>query len=394
MRLNFSIFFCLSVLLLGLIGCSSILYAQAQTDRTVKIPMQTNLVIGQQDQPIENQLGRPVAVRTDSTGNIYVADQGSMSIKVFDAEGAFLREIGSRGRGPGEFQSIRVMDITPDEEIVVIDAMNLRYTFFSTTGEILRSYAMRQDNPFIPLSTAYFDDYVLGIQLKETEAPSWQPRDRIFYAYGDDFQNGMYSFGSFSELGYNDRFGIRSFNGRPGSLYRIPGEDCFVYSPGLYTGTFYKYCDREVEGWYLTEIFDGVASSYDTPYFTYSTVENVPDDQKLPVIIHYRGEQLVGRVMSMNAGMFVLKDGRTVNFFAEWKNGENPELSSQYVLDISTQIFNENGELLDYSYLLSLNRQGISSASPLVNWKDEKDQFYLIATEGEIPVIKRFTLGL
>jgi len=373
---------------------SSVLCAQTKDNRTVDIPMQANLTIGLEGQPPEHQLGRPIAVRTDSLGKIYVADQGSMSIKVFNSDGIFIQEIGRQGRGPGEFQNISVMDITPEEEIVVIDIMNQRYTFFSTAGEVLRSYAMRQDNPFIPLSTAYFDDYVLGVQLKETEEPSWEPRDRLFYAYGDDFQNGMYSFGSFSALGYNDKFGIRSFNGRPGSIHRMPGEECFVYSPGLYTGTFYKYCDRDIEGWYLAETFNGAASSYDSPYFTYSAVETVPEDNMLPVLIHYRGEQIVGRVMSMNAGMFVLDDGRIVNFFAEWKKGVNKYLNGEYILGLHIQIFNEKYELSKHSYLLSLDRQGIPSGSPLVNWKDENDQFYLITTEGEFPVIKRFTLDL
>ncbi|NBC02316.1 MAG: 6-bladed beta-propeller [Bacteroidetes bacterium] len=373
--------------------CSSILYAQTKEDRTAEIPMQVNLTIGHVDQPPEHQLGRPIAVRTDALGKIYIADQGSMSIKVFDSEGTFIREIGRRGRGPGEFQDISLMDITPDEEIVVIDIMNQRYTFFSLDGEVLRSYAMRYENPFIPLSTVYIDDYVIGVQLKETELPSWDPLDRLFYAYGNDFQKGMYSFGSFTSLGYDDKFGIRSFNRRPGSIYRIFGEDCFVYSPGLYTGTFYKYCDREIEGWYLAETFNGIAPSYESPYVTYSAVETVPAGQKLPVIIHYRGEQLVGRVMSMNAGMFVLNDGRIVNFFAEWKKGENPYLNSQYVLDIDTQIFSKNGELSNHSYLLSLYRQGIPSGSPLVNWKDEDDQFYLIGTMDDIPVVQRFSLN-
>ena len=48
--------------------------------------------------------GSIIAVTTDDADNIYVADHQSSDIRVFDSVGYFVRRIGRKGRGPGEFQ--------------------------------------------------------------------------------------------------------------------------------------------------------------------------------------------------------------------------------------------------------------------------------------------------
>src|SRR5690606_14075810 len=72
---------------------------------------QTELLVIGADEEAEPSmlLGRPVHVRTDHAGNIYIADTGFMTVKVFDARGDFIRNIGARGKGPGEFSDITAM---------------------------------------------------------------------------------------------------------------------------------------------------------------------------------------------------------------------------------------------------------------------------------------------
>ncbi|MFQ5570011.1 MAG: 6-bladed beta-propeller [Rhodothermales bacterium] len=50
-------------------------------------------------QPITS-FGKVESIATDSEGHIYVADGASMSIRVFDKNGRYVRTIGSHGRGP------------------------------------------------------------------------------------------------------------------------------------------------------------------------------------------------------------------------------------------------------------------------------------------------------
>src|SRR5690606_18815193 len=82
-------------------------------------------------------LGRPVHVRTDHAGNIYIADTGFMTVKVFDARGDFIRNIGARGKGPGEFSDITAMHVDHKNEVIVADQFNRRITRFDSNGEVI-----------------------------------------------------------------------------------------------------------------------------------------------------------------------------------------------------------------------------------------------------------------
>jgi hypothetical protein len=365
-------------------------YSQGQSAQNLNIAYDKDLVIGLESQPVENQLGTPVFVRTDQEGNIYVADRSSMSIKVFDKNGTYLHNIGQRGRGPGELLEIGFMDITPDHELVVIDRLNTRYTFFSLDGEVLNSHAMLFGNSFLPLGTGYYDGDVIGLQLLTKEAPSTGFLEPLFHVYETNFLSPKYSFGKMSKLELESDFALISLRGRVGSIHVNENEACMLYAPGLYNGKIYQYCDFEEEGWQLTWTFDGVSPFYGTSYMSYSSVESAGDFP--PVVISYRGGRFMGRVMSFDAGIYELNDGTIVHFFAEWKQGENALYSFDYVIDLQVQIFSKKGELLDHGTLGYFDSLGNSLAA--INWKDDNDRFYLIGVEEGVPVIKRFVLDL
>jgi 6-bladed beta-propeller len=65
----------------------------------------------------------PYDVIRDTSGNIYVLDIGNTQIQKLDAEGKFLKTIGRRGQGPGEFQSPSSMDIDGENNLFVFDTM-------------------------------------------------------------------------------------------------------------------------------------------------------------------------------------------------------------------------------------------------------------------------------
>jgi hypothetical protein len=69
----------------------------------------------------------------DSSGNIYVLDAGNRRVQVFDRNGKFLRTLGGRGQGPGEFQEPNVMGVS-DGFVVVSDAELLRASVWSVDG--------------------------------------------------------------------------------------------------------------------------------------------------------------------------------------------------------------------------------------------------------------------
>jgi hypothetical protein len=72
-------------------------------------------------------------------GRIYVASQLTASVRVFDDEGRFVRELGGRGQGPGEFLDVTRLFPTSDR-IWVGDWQQLRVTALTYEGEPLEGW--------------------------------------------------------------------------------------------------------------------------------------------------------------------------------------------------------------------------------------------------------------
>jgi len=68
------------------------------------------------------------AVDVDRRGNVYVGDQ--WAVKIFAPDGTLLRTVGRRGNGPGEFDAIGSVALTPGDSLFVFDLGLLRATVF------------------------------------------------------------------------------------------------------------------------------------------------------------------------------------------------------------------------------------------------------------------------
>ena len=63
--------------------------------------------------------GAKTALQVNNSGHIFVMDESGNRIVVFDDKGAFLRQIGREGQGPGEFVSLRGFTILADQSGIV-----------------------------------------------------------------------------------------------------------------------------------------------------------------------------------------------------------------------------------------------------------------------------------
>ena len=95
------------------------------------------------------------SVAFDSNGNLYIID-GLYSgmdtrILVFDASGNFVREFGSMGEGPGEFNMPTGVVVMRDGTTVVEDLRHRAFQLFDANGEFLRMVRIR------PGSIGYHD---------------------------------------------------------------------------------------------------------------------------------------------------------------------------------------------------------------------------------------------
>lgn len=97
--------------------------------------------VGAEDFPEEQVFDEQTTIALTSRGTLYVAEKRLGRIKVFDSTGNFVRQFGNKGKGPGEFQYITSIALTPaSDSLYVFDHKLRRVSVFSATGRLVRDF--------------------------------------------------------------------------------------------------------------------------------------------------------------------------------------------------------------------------------------------------------------
>jgi len=144
---------------------------------------------------LDNQFSDPFAVAVDSMGNIYVADNGLDSIKVFDSRGNYLREI-------EEIYNMRYFTIDKNDVInVVITSEGTDLVRFDLSGEYIDSFSISSDIYDFKLTEEYVyllrsNCRVQKYDLEGEEISSWDVTNDQYhdcYALAIDENNNIYA---------------------------------------------------------------------------------------------------------------------------------------------------------------------------------------------------------
>ena len=92
------------------------------------------LSIGLLDGPEELLFGDIESVARDVIGNLIVADDQALEIRIFDSDGDYLRSLGREGEAPGEFLTLRGAWPLADGSILALDTRLDRITRFGADG--------------------------------------------------------------------------------------------------------------------------------------------------------------------------------------------------------------------------------------------------------------------
>src|SRR4030043_407179 len=103
---------------------------------SVRLEIIPELEINEPENVIFNGL-KDIAV--DSEKNIYVLDKKECLVYVFNKEGTFLRKIGSRGNGPGEFGRPISIFVDSVNKKYVLDGLNRRIEVFDSRDNYTKS---------------------------------------------------------------------------------------------------------------------------------------------------------------------------------------------------------------------------------------------------------------
>ena len=106
--------------------------------------------------PLANEAGQlfmPVNLALDGSGHVYVSDMAACRVSIFDAEGKFLRTIGSQGDLPGQFARPKGIAVDRAGRIFVVDAASQAYQIFDAEGKGLLSFGEPGGSPEDDIAT-------------------------------------------------------------------------------------------------------------------------------------------------------------------------------------------------------------------------------------------------
>ena len=108
---------------------------------TLAVRLVEDMRIGVTEGPPEYQFFRIFGLTVDALGRTFVSNGGTRSVRVYDADGQWVRDIGRQGSGPGEFQGISAPAIWRDS-LAVFDPQELRFALFDTAGQFLAAWPL------------------------------------------------------------------------------------------------------------------------------------------------------------------------------------------------------------------------------------------------------------
>jgi hypothetical protein len=98
------------------------------------------LEVGSVDGAEEETFGTITEVLDTPSGGLIVVDISLPAVRVFDSRGAFVRTIGRKGSGPGEYAEVNGIVRLPSGHLALWDGGNSRMNFYSSDSAFERSW--------------------------------------------------------------------------------------------------------------------------------------------------------------------------------------------------------------------------------------------------------------
>lgn len=149
--------------------------AEPSWDVPWRVPDEPTLTIGQLEGNAHYELYQVTGALSLADDVTVVANSGTLQLRFYDRRGTFMRSVGGRGGGPGEFQSLEWISRFAGDSILALDVSGHRVSFFDSSGRFGRSVRL-EPSPEIPFPrpVGFFADgsllathgaYVLGGEL-------------------------------------------------------------------------------------------------------------------------------------------------------------------------------------------------------------------------------------
>lgn len=121
-----------------------------------------------------------------SDQSIAVMNNATGEIRIFGADGRYLRGMGRRGRAPGEFRSAQFIWVLPGDTLWVGDYRPWRFNVYAASGEFVRAVEMRPGMDGSEGGGVLADGSSVNVESGRAELDFRQPEPRHVYAHAAD----------------------------------------------------------------------------------------------------------------------------------------------------------------------------------------------------------------
>ncbi|MBT4399092.1 MAG: 6-bladed beta-propeller [Bacteroidetes bacterium] len=182
---------------------------------------------------------------------VFMSRGGTNYLYLFTKEGKFIRQIGSKGKGPGEYTRIRGISVLEDEQLIyVLDAFRQPFLGYSFDGEVAKSFKpppYEQEMKLIDANTyaatCIVDHEVLIINTVKNDTLKFIPLDKDQRSMDPRFSGNQHSGIYYSGIGRDTVYRVSKDGLEPAIAFDF-GEghvtgDLIIGYPRLPTGVIY-----------------------------------------------------------------------------------------------------------------------------------------------------------
>ncbi len=313
-------------------------------------------------------LASPWKVVSDSKGHIFLWDRKFTSIRVFNRQGEFIKQIGKSGRGPGEFREINAMTINDKDQLVVYDRYLLRFTVFDNLGNEIETYSLPEKNLITPWrlqhspAAGYFMVYKRFDQLERDEV-----NKPALHRITNNFSEISNSLVTLAQIGDPEEpFEQLLFGAYPTLNFTLLRNNEIIVAPYVYRGNLLVYEQKNGE-WRRKEELVGTPLPSE-PYKTFSLNKSRNEIPPGARLINGANDRRAGIIFHESVALFEMKDSKVIHFvfFRDDENGSY----------LAAEIYNKDLKLIQFGRLK--NFEGSRDASYSITWLDNDENFYVI----------------
>ena len=169
------------------VGDTIVVRTTGGSDAASAQALTAEIAIGVEEGADEYTLGQVTEVEIGPAGEIYVFDRQVPALRMYDTAGKYVRTLGRKGGGPGEYQAANGVGVHGDGRVVLWDAGKASINVYTPAGETETSWPVPGGGGF-HTSNAVFTDTAGNTYIRTTigDPPKTAnaPQARVFGVSG------------------------------------------------------------------------------------------------------------------------------------------------------------------------------------------------------------------